>query len=93
MRIELIKRIWINRSSIFEGIYNRLFSSKKVKELAKKRLEVCKFCSFNSDNTTNRPEGKLPYKHCTECGCSLHIKPYAETTECPNGFWEKVLNN
>lgn len=83
---DYIKQIWQNRGIILEGIKNRLFARGKVKRIAEKRLAVCNVCQYNSSNSA-KSSYKVPFKHCTLCGCSLNIKPYAMESECPKKFW------
>lgn len=89
----LLYNIWNNRVSILKGLLNKIYAKPNVKLLAQERLDICEGCSFNSKNTTNRPYGKLPYIHCTACGCSLNVKPYAPQAECPKGKWEQHLTH
>lgn len=83
--IKLIENAWKHKVEIFQGLKNRLYSKNKV--LAETRLNICSGCPFNSMNTSKRPFGKLPYAHCTECGCSLFVKTYSEDSKCPIGKW------
>ncbi len=81
----MLKRIWENRINILQGLVNRVFSSKEVRELANKRLEKCNPCEFNSENSPVKDN--IPYKHCMKCGCSLGLKPYSKDSKCPIGKW------
>lgn len=83
--ISYLKQVWENKSIIFEGIRNLLFAKGKIRIIAKKRRKVCSVCPYSSQNT--KSSYKLPFKHCTICGCSLAIKPFAMEAECPKKFW------
>lgn len=83
--LSYLKQVWDNRQAIWEGLINYLFSKGKVREIAQKRLKVCNACHYNSNKA--RSSYKVPFKHCTVCGCSLLIKPYSMESECPKKFW------
>ena len=80
-----IKQIWENKHLIATGLVNRFFSPREIKELANKRLAICNVCPDNSKNTVSGYN--VPYRHCTLCGCSLALKPYAKQSKCPVNKW------
>lgn len=83
--LSYLKQVWENRQAILEGIYNYIFAQGRLRAIAKKRRKICKVCPYSSGNT--KSSYKLPFEHCTLCGCSLLIKPYTMSTECPKRFW------
>lgn len=87
MKIELLKNIWVNKSTILKALWNRFFNPTKVRNLANYRLQICEQCPFNSVNTTKRRFGNLPYQHCTMCGCALYLKTFSAESKCPIGRW------
>lgn len=92
MKKSLLYNIWKNRTNILKGLLNRIYVKSNIKILAEERLSICESCPFSSENATKRPYGKLPYTHCTACGCSLNVKPYAPQAECPKGKWEQLIS-
>lgn len=86
---QYLKQIWDNKWIILEGLKNLLFSTGKIGYIASKRRTICKVCPFNSKNAKKYKgyKSNIPFNHCTECGCSLLIKPYAMGAECPKKFW------
>lgn len=94
--ISYLKKIWQNRFAIINGVKNKLFASKELKQIASQRTITCLNCPWNSANTrrAGQPEEvinryDLPFNHCVECGCSIAFKPYSEDAECPKGFWKQ----
>jgi len=90
--ISYLKQIWVNRRLIWEGLVTWLKLSGIKEVIAIERINICNGCVYNSKNFKVNPqsEGELypvPFKHCTLCGCSLMIKPYAMEAECPKKFW------
>ena len=83
----MLKRVWENRKNILQGIINALFASKDIKLMAKARRVICDECPYSSKNTQDRPDGNLPYEHCTKCGCMLLLKTHSQDSECPVGKW------
>jgi hypothetical protein len=83
--IQYLKQVWANKEAILEGLKNLLFAKGKVRVVAEKRRKICRVCPYASNNS--KSPYKLPFKHCTECGCSLLIKPYSMESECPKKFW------
>jgi hypothetical protein len=49
--------------------------SKEIKEMAKKRLAVCKCCCYR--------DGRV----CSVCGCFLKAKAVLSDEDCPRGKW------
>ena len=87
--IDYLKSIWKNKLTILVGLKNLLFTSGKVGIMAKKRIAICNVCPSNSKNAKKYKSYKsnIPFNHCIECGCSLLIKPFAESAECPKKLW------
>jgi hypothetical protein len=83
----MLKEIWNNRMHILNGLFNRLFSTKEKRLMARARRIICDPCEFNSRNTDERPYGALPYEHCTKCGCMLDLKTFSTDAKCPIGKW------
>lgn len=83
--MQYLKQIWDNKKAILEGLKNLFFAEGKVRVIAEKRRRVCEVCPYSSKNT--KSSYKLPFTHCTVCGCSLLIKPYSMESECPKKFW------
>lgn len=49
----------------------------ELKELRKKRFDICNSCDFFIKNTTA----------CTKCGCIMSIKTNLPDAICPIGKW------
>jgi hypothetical protein len=67
---------------------------KEIEEIAKQRLEICKECFWNSDHQKKNNNYKTfrPDYHCTNCGCDLHLKTRALSSDCPLGKWKAELS-
>lgn len=87
MEILKFRQIWENKHLIAQGIVNMFFSPKELKQLAKKRQSICKTCPANSHLASGDKKYNVPFWHCTKCGCSLNIKPYAQSATCPLRMW------
>lgn len=84
----------VDIKGILQGVYNSIFVSKWVEAISIERMEICKDCSFYSENAkangyvTDRPDF-----HCTDCGCNLHLKTRCMDCECPQKKWTKVMED
>jgi hypothetical protein len=48
-----------------------------IKEIGKKRLDVCEKCDrYNPER-----------KKCLECGCKMPVKVLIPLMKCPKGYW------
>lgn len=98
----LILEIWKHKGQILEGILNNLFTSEDVKSVAIKRFNKCLECShLDKKGKDCAIPGTKPC--CKLCGCSLRIKTFSMSAECPapEKYWtaimtedeEELLNN
>ena len=51
---------------------------KTSREIAKKRMTICKSC----------PKLFKPTKTCKECGCFMSVKVWVSDADCPLNKWE-----
>lgn len=78
----------IDLKGILQGVTNSIFVKDVIEEMAQERLAVCRACPFNSE--VARAEGKTIMRkdeHCLDCGCNLHLKSRAPSSECPQKKW------
>lgn len=87
----------INFHQVFEGWRNNILPPEEMKEaiasVSVERMEVCKGCSFYSEN--KKKEGWAILRldiHCTKCGCTLSAKTKCMSCSCPIGFWKEVIS-
>lgn len=83
-------RIWKTRNQIIEGISNSVFKKEDVEQIAQQRMSTCRRCDlYDEQGTGCLVPGTQPC--CNEklggCGCSLHLKTRALSSECPKGKW------
>lgn len=74
---------------IAEGWKNTIIKDDHVEVIAKKRLEICASCEFNSEVATalGTYSSIRPDKHCTQCGCPLMSKTRCVSCNCPKDKW------
>lgn len=91
-----IIKLWKNRNLIAEGVFNSIFKSEHVEEIALERLIVCEsnLCgSYDSNGDGCEVPGTAPC--CSNlnggCGCSLHFKTRSLSSSCPKEFWKAIL--
>ncbi len=80
MILKNLKKIWKNKFKIFEGIKNFIIRKKRVEEIAKTRMAICKSCKYgfyggecaDSSNKTC----------CGACGCILKLKVRCLSCTC-----------
>ena len=75
-KIKDIKEGWWNyiKSQISETL------SSEIKELAEKRIIICKSCLYLKQSRKNK-------YICCLCGCSFPAIVYAPKKRCPDGKW------
>lgn len=83
----------ISWKGILEGVYNSIFISEQVEQVARVRDALCRQCPLNSDIQKKLGNYKTlrPDFHCTVCGCDLHLKTRALSQECPLGHWKAEM--
>jgi hypothetical protein len=78
-----IKKIWIERRLIFQGLWNNMFKKAYIEKIALERLEVCYDCELiDKVGTKCLIPGTAPC--CGECGCKLSFKSRSLSSECPH---------
>lgn len=79
----------IDLKGIIEGVRNKYFPAKEIKELiiktSEERMKICEDCGYFSPNALYK--GPRPDIHCTNCGCNLEFKSKCLSCECPQGKW------
>lgn len=86
----------INLRNIIQGWWNLTFPDPKIEVVAKKRLEICKTCIYNSANQQKyglmkwMQNIRLLIKRCNKCGCPLEAKTRAMGERCPYSKWKEV---
>jgi len=97
----LLKDIWKNRSLIEEGLRNKFFPPKDLKQLIDdtviERKSICYQCPFMSENAKKLFNYKTQRfdKHCSKCGCNLELKTSSLNSSCPDNppRWESVVSD
>lgn len=88
-----IKKIWLNKDKIYEGIKNRIFKQEHIEEIARERLRACDSCPHvDKDGSKCEVPGTKPC--CGLCGCSLSLKTRSLSSQCAddnNIRWEAIL--
>lgn len=88
-----LKKIWVNRKAILEGIMNNVFKREEIEAVAAARLEICKACPFiDLEGDKCMVPGTQPC--CSKCGCSLGLKTRSLSSPCgdeENPRWGAVL--
>jgi len=89
-----ILQLWKAKGQILEGITNSIFKREDVEEIAKYRINICKFCDLYTENDKGcMVNGTAPC--CNQelggCGCSLKFKTRSLSSDCPKGYWKAEL--
>jgi hypothetical protein len=79
-----------NKSKIVEGLVNKIIDKDSVRAVADARMKICNSCEF-IDNKGDKCAVPLTNPCCSKCGCSLGIKTYSLSSECPVGKWKALL--
>jgi hypothetical protein len=76
-----------NYKEIFDAWVTAINPTEKEKELANKRLDVCKGCEFRKETIKGYKWSTI----CSACGCPLSKKVFSNAfNPCPKGIWEEV---
>ncbi len=85
-----LKKIWENRTQIYEGIKNSIIRDDFVEDVSAKRMFLCTNCiEFDSTGSKCEVPGTQPC--CGNCGCSLAFKTRSLSSECPIGEWKALM--
>jgi hypothetical protein len=92
--MNILKKAFLNREQILEGLKNALITKQHIEEIAKERLEICKNCPIKGKNTfgvdvcdsSKSEDGK------SGCGCLLRLKTRALSSSCPLGKWLAIMD-
>lgn len=89
-----ILQLWKAKGQILEGITNSIFKREDVEEIAKHRMDICKFCDLYTETDKGcMVSGTAPC--CNQdlggCGCSLKFKTRSLSSDCPKGYWKAEL--
>ena len=79
-----IHEIWKNKYEIANGIWNYFFGSRKAKEVAKKRLEICRsnVCGFYDKDGESSVAFFPGQESCGQCGCLLKTLCASQQATC-----------
>ena len=81
------KKIWENKSKIFEGVFNTIFKRRWIEKIAKERMEICSLCpSIDRIGTSCEVPGTQPCCHL--CGCKLTFKTRSLSSSCDDNRWK-----
>lgn len=68
-----LKKIWKSRKGILQGLWNKLFPTPTIEEIATYREDICRSCKYYDPKGTS-PNAILPgYPACSICGCSVAL--------------------
>jgi hypothetical protein len=77
-----IKRIWKSRKNILKGIWNKLFPTPTITEIAEYRQEICKGCSYYDKNGTSEKAIIPGQPCCSLCGCAIAFLTHDMESSC-----------
>lgn len=83
-------QLWKNRDQILEGVKNNIFKREDVEQIAKERMDICRFCDlFTESDKGCMVAGTSPCcnQNLGGCGCSLKLKTRSLSSNCPKGHW------
>ena len=87
-----LKKLWLNKWKILEGLWNRIFRSAYVEKVARERAEICRTCPhIDWDGKDCYLKGTQPC--CSLCGCQLETKLRSLSSGCgdeENPRWEAL---
>lgn len=78
---------------LYDGWKNHLIPDKEltphIDRVHTARMNICNTCEWHSKNheTPSRPDD-----HCFKCKCTLVAKTKCLICACPEGFWDKAVN-
>lgn len=76
-----------NYREIFEAWVTSYNPTEKEKELAKKRLAICKGCEYKKETIKGMRWSTI----CDKCGCPLSKKVFSKIyNSCPAKKWESI---
>ena len=90
-----LKKIWIHRKQILEGITNAIFKKTYIEKIANERLEICEQCEL-IDTTGNKCLIPGTQPCCSACGCKLYLKVRSLSSHCEHPeepLWVAVLDD
>ena len=86
-----ILKLWENKGKILEGIKNRVFTTKDIREVADFRMRICKKCPhFDTEGSKCYVPGTKPC--CGLCGCSMGLKAYSLSSKCDDSRWPAIMS-
>jgi hypothetical protein len=85
-------KIWKNRGKILEGIKNNIFKKEHVVQIAEERRIICEACEYHDVEGSKCASNLAPKPCCGHCGCSIKLKTFSMSSECPVGKWKSVMN-
>ena len=79
-----IQEIWKNKVLIIQGIWNYFFGSRKTKEVAKNRLQICQSnkCGFYDATGQSEKAFIKGEPACEVCGCHLSFLVASMESKC-----------
>lgn len=92
--MNILKKAFLNREQILEGLKNSLITKTHIEEISKERKAICNTCSVKNTNElgfdicdSSKNEGGV-----SGCGCLLRLKTRALSSSCPLGKWVAVMD-
>lgn len=85
-------KIWKNRGKILEGIKNNIFKKEHIVQIADERKVLCEACEHYDVEGSKCASHLAPKPCCGHCGCSIKLKTFSMSSECPVGKWKAVMN-
>lgn len=80
--MKIIKQI----AQIINGVGNTIFKKRRIEELSKKRMEICRSCPLiDLKGDKCMIPGTQPC--CGDCGCKLEFATRSENYSCPQNKW------
>jgi len=91
-RINQLIAAFGNMPAIYEGIRNRIFKKEDVEQIAAIRWNICRECNhLDKSGRKCTVPGTQPC--CSLCGCSMASKIRSLISSCPDGKWDKFMDN
>lgn len=92
--MEVLKRVWHNKTKIIEGIMNSVIKTEEVEKIAAERMSVCNNCP-DIDRTGDKCALPGTAPCCGLCGCKLSFKVRSLASACANEAnpkWNALLS-
>lgn len=80
MDLSKLKSILSKGNEIGQGLFNTIFIKRRVEEIAKERLAICRKCDYNTKYGGKKIRGA---ESCRHCGCFLKLKTRSLISQCP----------